>query len=418
MVNLLVYDTAFLFVSQAGRPLEATPRLLTTQSLPRLQAILAELDLDGWLLFDFQGTNPVAVGVLGLQGMLTRRHLAWVPRSGTPVAIPNAIEPWPWAAWPAGWRREPYVGWRDLEATLRALLPGRRVALEYSPGNAIPYLDRVPAGALELVRVAGAEVVPSTELVSRFYAVWSADHLASHRRAAAHLAEIGREAIARAGAGAGAGRPLAEHQLRDWVVSALAAAGLGFESPPMVAAGPNAADVHYQPSAERPRPIGAGDVLLVDLWAREPGGVFADQTWMGVLGPPTPRVASVWEATRAARDAAIDFLGSRVRSGVAVRGAEVHEAALEVLRARGFAAWAVGRAGHSIDPRQVHGAGPNLDCVETRDDRLLVPGLGFSIEPGIYIPGELGMRSEVNAFVAPGELVITPDGYQRDLLVV
>jgi len=392
--------------------------VLTPESLPTLQAILADLDLDGWLLFDFQETNPIAIGVLGLSGMLTRRHLGFIPQRGVPVAICHAIEPWPWNGWPDEWSRAPYVSWRELEAALSTAVRGKRVAMEYSPGNAVPYLDRVPAGALEMVQAMGAEVVSSADLVTRFHAVWSREHLASHRRAAELIATIAREAIVLAGRRAAQSTPVAEHELRSWVVERLGDARLSFEAPPIVAAGANAADVHYSPSPERPRPVLAGDVLLVDLWAREPGGVYADQTWMGVLGSPSGRVLEVWEAARSARDAAISFVRSRVEAGASVRGAEVHEEARRVLAERGFLRYAIGRAGHSIDPTQVHGAGPNLDSVETRDDRLLVPGVAFSIEPGIYIPQELGMRSEVNAVIAPGELVITPREYQRELIVV
>jgi Xaa-Pro aminopeptidase len=289
--------------------------------------------------------------------------------------------------------------------------------MEYSPGDAIPYLDRIPAGMLELVRSAGATVVSSAELVTRFYAGWTAAHLASHRRAAERLARIGPEAIRTAGDRARTGNPIAEHELRDWVIARMEGAGMVVEHPPLVAAGAHSADVHYEASAGRPRTIVAGDVLLVDLWGREPGGVFADQTWMGVLGEPWARLQATWTAEVAARDGAIGLLRERLAAGARVCGAEVHREALRILEERGFGAYAVGRAGHSIDPRQYHGAGPNLDCVETRDDRALVPGIGFSIEPGIYIPGEFGIRSEVNAFILPGELVITPTDYQRDLLV-
>jgi Xaa-Pro dipeptidase len=385
-------------------------------SLPALQDILADLGLDGWLLLDFQGTNPIAAGVLGLKGMLTRRHLAWVPRKGVPVAIVSAIEPGVWPPWPGEWRWEPYTGWRELEAALARAVGGRRVAMEYCAGNAIPYLDRVPAGAVEMVRAAGAEVVSSGDVVSRFYAVWTEAHLASHGRAAERIAGIAREAIARAGAAARAGTPLQEHELLEWIVGALGRAGLEFEAPPMVAAGPGSADVHYAPSAARARAIGAGEVLLVDLWAREPGGVYADQTWMGVMGRPTPRMTAVWDAERAARDAVIALVRGRVEAGLPVRGSEAHDEARRVLAAAGFLPYAVGRAGHSIDPRQLHGAGPNLDSVETRDDRALLPGTGFSIEPGIYLPGEFGMRSEVNAWVGPGTLVVTPAAPQVALL--
>jgi Xaa-Pro aminopeptidase len=392
--------------------------VLNPENLAAIQGRLRDLDLDGWLLADFQGTNPIAVGMLGFGGMLTRRHFGWVPRTGVPVAIEHWIEPWAWAGWPAGWERRRYVGWRELEAHLAALLTGRRVAMEYSPGNAVPYLDRIPGGLLDLVRAAGAEVVSSADLVTRFYARWSPDQLRSHQRAAEQLARIAPAAIILAGERAASGRAIAEHELRQWVIDRLTAAGLVLEELPIVAAGSHSADVHYQPSAARPRPIVKGDVLLVDLWAREPDGVYADQTWMGFLGAAPPRIAAAWEAQRAARDAAITLLEDRVARGVPVRGSEVHDETLRVLAERGWGRFALGRAGHSIDPWQYHGAGPNLDSVETRDDRVLSAGIGFSIEPGIYVPGEFGIRSEVNGFLAGDQLVVTPRDYQRRLIEV
>jgi Xaa-Pro aminopeptidase len=392
--------------------------MLTPGTLPGLQAELAELELDGWLLFEFQRTNPIALGVLGLRGMLTRRHLAYVPREGVPVAINHVIEPGAWQHWPRSWSRLPYSSWRSLEAALAATVGGKRIAMEYSPGNAIPYVDRVPAGSVEMVRSVGAEVVSSADLVTRFYATWRKGDLASHRRAAEVVAALGREALARAGTAAAEGLPLTERELQVWILEGFARARLETESAPIVAGGGNSAIVHHDASIGRSRPIREGDVLLVDLWAREPGGVYADQTWMGVLGTPDARVVNAWEAAVAARDVAIDMLRSGVTTGRALPGSEVYDVAVGALATRGYGDHLIGRVGHSIDRRDLHGAGPNLDNEETRDDRLLVPGTGFSIEPGIYILGEFGIRSEVNAFIAPEELVVTPREIQTFLMLV
>ena len=392
--------------------------MLNPETLPALQQTLRDAALDGWLLFDFHGCNPIATGVLNLRGMVTRRIFAFIPREGVPVAVTHNIEQGPWRDWPAVWRRERYSTWRALESAVAVLVKGKRVAMEYSPGDAVPYVDRIPAGVLEMVRAAGAEVVSSGELVTRFYATWSAAHLAAHRRAAEIVAAAGREAIALAGARATAGQPVAEHELQAWVADRLTRAGLEFDHPAIVAAGENAANPHYSPSPNRPRTIARGDVLLVDLWGCEPGTPSADQTWMGVLGAPSPRAVQVWEAVRDARDAAIALLRERVSHGAAVRGGELDDAARGVITARGFGEYFTHRTGHSIDPRELHGSGPHIDNFESREERLLVPGVGFSIEPGIYIEGEIGMRSEVNAYVGAGEAVITPREYQRDLLVV
>lgn len=391
---------------------------LTPDTLPALQQTLRDAHVDGWLLFDFQGANPIAGGVVGLRGMVTRRIFAWIPREGIPTAITHRIEQGPWRDWPADWGRERYSTWRELEDALASLVRGRRVAMEYSPGDAVPYLDRVPAGVIDLVRGLGAEVVSSAELVTRFYAVWSAADLESHLRAAEVVAAVGRDAIAHAGQHARAGDPLTEHALQQWISERFERAGLLFDHPAIVAAGADAADPHYAPSASRPRPIAVGDALLVDLWAKEPAGVYADQTWMGVLGAPSARAAQVWEAVRDARDAAIGLARERVAQGLPTRGAQLDDAARTVIAGRGFGEYFTHRTGHSIDPRQLHGSGPHIDNFETREERLLLPGVGFSIEPGVYIAGEIGMRSEVNAHIGLGALTVTPRDYQRDLIIV
>jgi len=392
--------------------------MLTQESLPALQQALEEADLDGWLLFDFHGLNPIANGLLGLTGMATRRIFVLIPRSGNPVAITHAIEQGPWRDWPSRWEKLKYSGWRALESQLAGLVKGKRLAMEYSAGDAVPYLDRIPAGVLEMVRAAGATVESSADLVSRFYAVWSDTDLSSHQRAGEIIARIAREAFQRAGEGARSGSPLTEYELRQWILDQFAANKISTDHGPIVAIGPNAADPHYEPAATGSASVARASILLIDLWAREDGGVFADQTWMGSLGDPGARDIEVWTAVRDARDAAIDLVGERVRGRTAVRGGEVDDAARGVITSRGYGDYFIHRTGHSIDPRDLHGSGPHIDNLETREERLLVPGVGFSIEPGIYLPGEVGMRSEVNAYVGDGRVIITPSEYQRELFIV
>lgn len=393
--------------------------MLTPESLPRLQALLRQAHVDGWLLFDFHGVNPIASGIMALDGMVTRRVFAYIPAEGAPHALTHAIEQAPWHRWPAEWGREQYSSWRSLEGALRRLVQGKKVAMEYSPGGAMPYLDRIPAGALEMVRAAGAEVVSSGDLVSGFFAALSEEHVASHVRAAKIIARIAKDAFARAAERARTASPLTEHELQAWILSEFDREGL--ERPdhgPDVAVGANAANPHYEPSSARPVQIREGSTLLIDLWAREPGGIFADQTWMASIGTPSPRAVEVWEAIRDARDAAISMLVDRVEQGHPVRGGELDDAARDVIDGRGFGENFTHRTGHSIDPRSLHGSGPHLDNLETREQRLLIPGVAFSIEPGIYVPGEIGMRTEVNAVVQDRRVLITPDDYQRDLIVL
>lgn len=386
--------------------------------LPALQAQLRDADLDGWLLYDFRGTNAIAHGLLGFEGLVSRRVFALIPREGTPIGIGHDIEPGPWARWPKEWPVRRYNGWRALESEVARLVSGKRIAMEYSPGDAIPYLDRVPAGVLEMIRATGATVVSSGELVSRVYATWTAPQLASHMRAAEHVARIAKEAIAFAGECASRGTPTSEHIVQRRILDAFSRAGLETDHGPDVAASESAANPHYEPSADRPREIRTGDSLLIDLWAKEPNGVYADQTWMASIGAPSERLLTVWSAVRDARDAALTLLTDRIASRTDVRGGEADDAARAVIEARGFGPQFWHRTGHSIDSRELHGSGPQIDNLESRDDRLLIPGVGFSIEPGVYIPGEIGVRSEVNAFVGPDALVVTPAEPQRELFVV
>jgi Xaa-Pro aminopeptidase len=224
--------------------------------------------------------------------------------------------------------------------------------------------------------------------------------------------------MALAGSRAKEGSPIREDELQEWISNRFTSAGLEFDHPAIVGAGANAADPHYAPSAKRPRIIQRGEVLLIDLWAKEPNGVYADQTWMGVLGEPSDRATKVWEAVRDARDAAIALVRDTIGSGEPLRGGDVDDAARKVITERGLGEYFTHRTGHSIDPRQLHGSGPHIDNFETREERLLIPGVGFSIEPGIYIAGEIGMRSEVNAYIDSERAIITPRDYQRDLMAV
>lgn len=392
--------------------------MLKVEQLPALQAALERAGVDGWLLYDFHGLNPVAVGMLELPGMTTRRFFVYVPKKGMPVAITHAIEQGPWVAWPSTWRKEKYSSWRTLESLLGELVKGKKVAMEYSPGDAVPYLDRIPAGVLEMVRVAGATVVSSADLVSSFYAVWSDEQRASHERAARAVSTIGQEAIRLAGSRADSASPLTEYALQGWIKEKFEAGGLETDHGPIVAIGPNAANPHYEPTAEKSATIKRGDILLVDLWAREKNGVFADQTWMGSLGKPSDRDMKIWLAVRDARDAAISILRKRISAHQPVRGGEVDDAARDVITQRGYGDNFFHRTGHSIDPRDLHGSGPHIDNLETREERALIPGVGFSIEPGVYFANEVGMRSEVNGFIGADGVLITPSDYQKDLLIV
>jgi Xaa-Pro aminopeptidase len=378
-----------------------------------LRDALASAGADAWLLFAFHGLNPVATRILELEGLNTRRLFVLLPREGEPVAVAHRIELAPVARFPG--RVLPYSRWEELHAALGSIVAGRRLAMEVSPDDAVPYLDRVPAGVVELIRRLGGTVVPSGPLVSRFASGWTEAEAADHRFAAEVLAEVAREALSRAVREAGVG--LTETALQARVVAAAEARGLVFDTLPIVGFGANSANPHYEPHAGADAILQSGDVVLLDLWAgRSRTTVFADQTWMGYAGErPPERVTRVWDVVRAARDAAVATVQGAAAANRPIAGFEADRAARGVIEAAGFGDRFVHRTGHSID-RELHGSGPHLDDYETHDDRRLVPGIGFSVEPGVYLPGEFGVRSEVNMHWGPAGPEVTPRVPQTGLI--
>ena len=381
---------------------------LTPETLERIRAELRAGGLDGWLLYSFKGNNPIASAVLGLPA-LTRRYFVFLPAEGEPVALTHRIEQQPWSTW-IGQKRE-YSSWRELEREMKALVGGKgRVATEYAADDAVPYVDLLPAGVVELIRAAGAEIVSSGDLVSRFNATWSDDGLASHRRAARVVRDVAHGAFERAAGEVKAGRTITEWELRSWIKDRFRERGITVGGDAIVGVNGNAANPHYAPSAEHHAEIRRGDLLLIDLWGKEDeGAIYADQTWMGFLGEEVPeRIAGIMAAVVDGRDAAVELIRSRHAAGETVRGFEADDAARAVIEERGWGERFIHRTGHSID-RELHGSGPNIDNLETKDTRTLIPGVGFSVEPGIYLAGDVGFRSEINVFMGPdGPEVTTP----------
>jgi Xaa-Pro dipeptidase len=366
------------------------------RDLGRIQEVLRAADLDGWLLYDLHARNSVTAKLTDL-GDMSRRYFVLLPAHGDPHALVHGIEETPWSNWP--WSKERYVGWRQLEEKLRARLTGKRVAMEISEGDAVPAMDLVPAGVLELVRNSGAQVVTSGELVTQFYSVWTDEELASHRRAAAILMQVANATFMRIAHALQAGETVNEAGAQAWVQADLKARGAGVGGDCIVAGTLGAADPHYAPVGLG-APLRAGDLVLLDLWGKEKEeSVYADQTWMAYLGPVVPdRARQLFEIIRDGRDAAVTFLKQSWKDQRPVRGGEVDDVTRGLITDRGYGHAFIHRTGHSID-QSVHGMGPNIDNLETRDTRVLIPGVAFSIEPGIYLPGEIGMRTEINVFM-------------------
>lgn len=391
---------------------------LTPDVLERVRAELARLRLDGWLLFDFHGLNPVATRVVGLSGLATRRLFVLLPARGTPVALAHRIEKGRVDGFPGEVRE--FSAWRELDAELKRLVGGLRVAMEYSPGDAVPYLDRIPAGVLELVRASGAkEVVSSSDLVSAVAARWSPAELEGHRKAAVLLRGIALAGFQEVRRWHAAGERCTEQRLQQWVLEQFDRNGLATSDPPIVGVDAHAANPHYETAQGPETAIGPGQVLLLDLWAGvRADTVFADQTWMAFTGAvPPEEVQRVWRTVRDARDRAVAVLRERWAARAPVSGADLDDAARGVIREAGYAEQFVHRTGHSID-RDLHGSGPHLDNYETHDTRLLVPGVGFSVEPGVYLAGRFGVRSEINVVMLEDGPEVTPAEPQRELALL
>jgi Xaa-Pro aminopeptidase len=367
-----------------------------------VQRALQEDGLEGWLLYDFNGSNPISRRLSGLASsgkMTTRRWFYLVPAHGEPRGLVHAIERYNLDHLPG--RKHAYAGREELAAALPRLLEGvKRVAMEYSPLNAIPYVSRVDAGTIEAVRAAGAEVVSSGDLVQRFEAVWSDEAVKTHRRASDSLYRIKDRAFALVGSRLGSGDALTEFDVQSAMLEWFEEEGLVSDSTPNVSAQENAGNPHYHPSRDVHRAIRPNEILLLDLWGKLPvdGAVFADITWVGFTGSRVPEeYAGAFAAIREGRDAAIDAVQSAVREGREIRGFEVDRACRRVIERAGFGAAFIHRTGHSLG-ETVHGNGVHMDDYETHDDRRLIPGTGFTIEPGIYTD-RYGLRTEVNMFV-------------------
>ncbi|MGD0957357.1 MAG: M24 family metallopeptidase [Candidatus Acidiferrales bacterium] len=380
--------------------------------MPNINAIQAELrasKIDGWLFYDHHHRDPIASHILGLRGngLATRRWFYFIPSRGEPRKLVHQIEQG--ALDSLSGRKQVYSSWEELHAGLRKLLSGsRKIAMQYSPENNIPYIGLVDAGTVELVRKLKKKVVTSADLVQKFEAVWTSEQLESHLEASKIIDRITRAAFETAAASVRDGHPLTEFELQQWILDRFRANGLTTADPPVAAVQPSNGNPHYEPKQGASRPIRAGDLLLLDVWAKldQPGSVYYDITWVGYLGGRVPDAyARIFRIVREARDRAIEFVKDSTARGRAIHGWQVDRVAREVIRKAGYAKNFVHRTGHSIG-REVHGNGANMDGLETRDDRKIVPRTCFSIEPGIYLP-QFGIRSEVDVYVGESEARVT-----------
>ncbi len=387
--------------------------------LEAIQQVLAQEQVDGWLFFDHHQRDPLAYRVLGvsLGRTVTRRWYYLIPALGEPRGLVHQIEPFVLDGLAGDIRK--YASWQEQVDGVGRLLAGcRRVAMQYSPQCAIPYVSMVDAGTVELVRAAGVEVVSSANLIQYFEARWTKENLERHLEAGRKVDAIRRNAFRLASERLGADGRIGEFEVKQFIREGFSRAGLVTDHGPIVAANENSSNPHYEPAEGVSREIRAGDCLLIDMWAkvRAADGVYYDITWTGFCGEKAPdEMQNVFEVIRGARDRAIACVQRAIGEGRDLRGFEVDDAARNYIRERGWGEYFIHRTGHSIGA-EVHGAGANMDNLETHDERRVIPWTCFSIEPGIYLP-KFGIRSEVNVFVGDDCARVTGE-IQTELLKI
>jgi len=376
--------------------------------IAEIQKDLRAARLHGWLFYDFRGRDPIAHRVLGLpEAMRTRRWFYFIPVKGSPRKLVHKIESESLAVLPG--ETLYYASLKELQAGVKKLLGrAKTVAMQYSPKNAIPYVSMVDAGTIEMVRSAGAKVVTSADLVQKYEACWSKEQLDSHMAAGIAIDRIVREAFLHAAQSVREKRSLTEYDLKEWMLQRFADAGIVTEDGPDVAVNANASDPHYAATREKAAPISEGDLLLLDVWGKQKatGSVYYDVTWVGYLGAKVPeKYVKIFELVREARDCAVELIRSSVKAGKPLQGWQVDQAARNVIEKVGYGKYFFHRTGHNIG-QSVHGNGVNMDGLETRDERHLIPRTCNSVEPGIYLP-EFGIRSEVDVYVDENEARVT-----------
>lgn len=401
-----------------------------------IQAALTEAKLDGWLFYDFRGSDPLAYRILKLdqRGITTRRWFYYIPATGEPVKLVHSIERGKLDQLPG--KKLIFLPWQQLHEYLRETLTGqpangrnaarrtgvaRRIAMQYSPNNDIPYMSRVDAGTVELIRSFGVEPVASADLVQRFEAALSDEQKQSHMEAADKIHRIIMDGFTEIARRMRAGEPTTEYDIQQFMERRFAEENLTNDNdPPIIAVNANAANPHYQPTREINAPVRRGDFVLFDVWGKlkKPGAIYADQTWTGYVGESVPaEFKRIFDIVKEARDAAAKFVQESARAGRSIKGADVDDVSRGVIKRAGYGAQFLHRTGHSIG-EEVHGNGANIDNLETKDSRRIIARTCFSIEPGIYLEGKFGVRSEIDMYVSERDAQVTGQPVQTEIVAI
>ncbi len=422
-VRLFLFATfALCFIFAPFMRAQQTP----SERVSKIQAALRAEKVDGWLFYDFRHSDPLAYRVLKLDEdmAVSRRWFYYIPAAGEPVKVVMSIEQFKLDSLPG--KKLIYRGWQELHQRLREMLgtksgKSKRIAMQYSPMNDIPYMSRVDAGTIELIRSLGAEIVSSAELVQQFEAVWSPEQLQMHIETSDNMHRIFFDAFGEIARRIRVDEPTTEYDIEQFILRRWHEEGMGSEhDDAIVSVNANTANPHYVPTKDKALPIKRGDFVLLDLASklRKPDAVFTDQTWTGYVGESVPEeYTRIFNIVREARDSAVDFVRKNVRAGKPIRGAEVDDVSRGVIKRAGYGDQFTHRTGHSIG-EEVHGNGVNIDNFETRDSRRIVPGVCFSIEPGIYQEGKFGVRSEIDVYIGDKDIQVTGQPIQTEVVAI
>lgn len=383
------------------------------------QKLLREAQLDGWLLYDFRRSNTLACSFLDIPHdlMLTRRFYYWIPSEGEPVKIVSSVEPHVLDHLPG--QRQVFRSWQDLESSLTALLDApQRIAMEYAPMGSNPYVSMVDGGTLEFVRAQDVDVCSSADFMQQFTCVWTDEQADSHRYAAKVVMAAVDSAWERLAEELAAGRNVDEYTVQQWILEDFQKAGCVNHGDPIVAVNANSADPHYTPSKEQTQPIKPGDFVLIDLWCKQdfPDATYADICRVAVAAADaTDEQKKVFDTVKAAQFAALDLVKERFGTGQDIMGWEVDDASRKVIKEAGYGEYFTHRTGHNIHTND-HGPGTHMDNLETQDRRKILPRTSFSIEPGIYLPGNFGVRLETDVYIREDLTVEVTGGLQEELI--
>jgi len=395
---------------------------MTDETVRNVQETLRREKIDGWLLYNFRGSNIFATRLMNLPShlMFTRRYFYLIPARGEPRKLVHQIEQWNLDSAPGS--TTVYLSWQSLEQGLKKILRGaRKVAMEYSPRGALPYVSTVDAGTVELVKKTGVKIVSSANLVQYFEARWDEEQAKDNFETAKHLRQIVDRTFLFIRERITTSTPTNEYDVQQFMLSEFKRRGIITQEAPNCSVNANSANPHYEPTKDLHAPLKRGDFVLIDLWAKKdrPRSVYADITWTGFIGESVPaEYENIFQVVRGARDAALNFVRDSFAKGKEIMGCQVDDAARNYMKKKGYAKYFVHRTGHSIG-EEIHGNGANMDNLETRDERKVIPQTSFSIEPGVYLQGRFGVRSEIDVYISKDrQVIVTGEPIQEYVVAI